>query len=109
MSERETRWNGQPTKCERVIVRVGEVINPNWWCASLAGQERRAVAVHYFPEGPMFLDNDDGQGWHKVTAGGGPEWGHKTLPDKSEVLRPDDATHCPCGAPYDDSLREPAP
>lgn len=105
VSERATYWNGEPTPCERVIVQVGRVENPDWWCAPFEGQERRAVRVNYRPEADMvyLLDNEDGQGWHKVTTGmGGPQAGHKQLPDSSEILRPDMSRTCPCGKPYDE-------
>ncbi len=105
MVERETRWNYEPCKAERVIVRIPEAVKETYWYAGLAGQERHAVRVLYQPDMTYLLDNEDGQGWHKVTAGGGPEWGHSQLPDSSEILRPDDAKNCPCGEPYDDSDR----
>jgi len=84
----KTYWNYEPTPCRRVVVRVGKPLRPTWWCADLEGQERKAVEVDYFKEGPIYLDDEDGRGWNKVTGGrGGPEYGHRSLPDDSVVLR----------------------
>ena len=81
MSE-QTYWNGEPTPCRRVRVIVGESEKPTWWCAGLEGTVRRVVEVSYFEE-PFYLDNEEGQGWWKVTAGGGgPDCGHAGLPVK---------------------------
>ena len=105
MSEPQTFWNGEPTPVERVIVRCGKVANPTWWCSPFEGLERRAVRVLYPGGAPYLLDNEDGQGWHKVTTGfGGPRAGHRSLPDDSEVLRPDEDTICPCGRAYDGAV-----
>jgi hypothetical protein len=94
----DTWWNGEPTRCERVVVKVGKA-QPGWWCASLEGTERDAVAVYYFPVGPMFLYDGDwppdgplatgaGSAWEKVTVGKGlPNLGHMSLPDGSEIVR----------------------
>ena len=82
----ETFWNGEPTPCKRVIVRVGHSMRPTWWCAELEGREREAVFVEYGST-HYFLDNKDGSGWAKVLAGGGPEQFHRSLPDDSEILR----------------------
>jgi hypothetical protein len=82
-----TYWNGEPTPCRRVVVRVGTVEKPTWWCAGLEGTERRAVEVTYGKQ-VFYLDNENGSAWGKVTGGmGGPEWGHSSLPDDSEVIR----------------------
>lgn len=82
-----TYWNGEPTSARRVIVRVGTVPVPTWWCAGLEGTERQAVEVTYGKQ-TFYLDNENGSAWGKVTHGyGGPEWGHSSLPDDSEVLR----------------------
>ncbi len=104
MVERQTKWNYEPCKVERVIVRVPKAEGEMYWYAAFAGKERRVVRVLYRPDMIYVLDNEDGQGWHKVTAGGGPEWGHSQLPDNSEVLRVDDSPNCPCGEPYDDAV-----
>lgn len=83
----KTYWNGEPANCRRVVVRVGTVERPTWWCAGMEGTEREAVEVNYCNQ-TFYLDNENGSAWLKVTkGGGGPEWGHKSLPDDSEVLR----------------------
>jgi hypothetical protein len=79
--ERErTYWNGEPAKCRRVVVVVGEAPVSTWWCARLRGTRRRAVEVRYAGH-VFYLDDEDGTGWAKVTIGrGGPHWGHSSLP-----------------------------
>jgi len=82
-----TYWNGEPADCRRVVVRVGRVERPTWWCAGMEGTERRAVEVNYGNQ-IFYLDDENGSAWLKVTrGGGGPEWGHKSLPDDSVVVR----------------------
>jgi hypothetical protein len=82
----ETYWNGEPTPARKVRVRVGESPVRTWWCAPLAGSERKAVEVRY-GDRVFYLDNEDGSGWRKVTTGhGSPNVGHSGLPDTSEVV-----------------------
>jgi len=57
----QTYWNGEPTPCRRVLVRVGAVEKPSWWCNGLEGTERRAVEVRYGGV-VMLIDDDDGEG-----------------------------------------------
>ena len=87
MSE-QTYWNyeqGVPARKCRVIVGPSPV--NTWWCAKLEGTEREAVEVNYHG-GLFYLDNEDGGGWNKVTAGrGGPEWGHSELPVEKVVTQ----------------------
>lgn len=53
----------------------------------MEGTERGAVEVNYYDQ-TFYLDNENGSAWRKVTlGGGGPEWGHSSLPDDSEVIR----------------------
>jgi hypothetical protein len=53
----------------------------------MEGTERSAVEVNYRNQ-TFYLDNENGSAWLKVTrGGGGPEWGHRSLPDDSEVVR----------------------
>ena len=75
-----TYWNGEPAPAREVRVIVGEVPIKTWWCHGLTGQERDAVEVNC--EGQTFyLDNENGEGWAKVTIGhGSPNWGHRSLP-----------------------------
>lgn len=83
--EVRTFWNYEPTPARIVRVIVGKSERPTWWCAELEGTEREAVEVNYYGE-KFYLDNEDGQGWAKVTQGrGGPDWGHSSLPVSSVV------------------------
>lgn len=78
--EIRTFWNGEPTPARIVRVIVGPSPRETWWCAKLEGAEREAVEVNYHGE-IFYLDNEDGSGWNKVTAGhGSPQSGHKSLP-----------------------------
>lgn len=79
-------WNGEVCSGRKCRVRVGTVEQPTWWCAGMEGTERDAVVVIY--EGShFFLDNEDNKGWRKVTLGlGSPRWGHRSLPDDSEII-----------------------
>lgn len=87
VSREKTYWNGEPAQCRRVVVRVGVVETPTWWCAGLEGAERKAVEVVYSGQ-TFYLDDENGSAWLKVTKGyGGPEWGHKSLPDDSTVIK----------------------
>lgn len=84
MSE-QTFWNYQPTPARKVRVIVGPSPHKTWWCAELEGAEREAVEVTYGGQ-RFYLDNEDGEGWRKVTIGrGGPDWGHGSLPVASVI------------------------
>jgi hypothetical protein len=86
VAREKTYWNGEPSNCRRVVVRVGTVEKPTWWCAGMEGTERKAVEVNYYNQ-KFYLDNENESAWLKVTrGGGGPEWGHRSLPDDSEVI-----------------------
>ena len=77
----KTFWNGEPCEARIVVVIVGKSPKKTWWCAGLEGQERQAVEVKYGDEKPFYLDNEDGEGWAKVTEGrGSPQWGHSSIP-----------------------------
>ena len=78
--EERTYWNYEPTPARIVRVIVGKSERPTWWCADLEGTEREAIEVNYHGH-KFYLDNENGEGWNKVTRGrGGPEWGHSSLP-----------------------------
>ena len=86
-----TYWNGEPATCRRVRVRVGHAPAATWWCAEMEGQERRAIEVTYGDQ-VFFLDDEEGDGWAKVTLGrGGPQSPHRSLPDDSAVVDESDA------------------
>lgn len=55
-----TYWNGEPTPCRRVVVRVGTCAKPTLWFSGLEGTERQAVEVSY-GGAIFFLDDDDDQ------------------------------------------------
>lgn len=69
MSE-TTYWNGEETPANRVRVRVERCTKPRGWYRDLIGQERDAVEVRYSAI-PVYLDDENGRGWSKVTEGRG--------------------------------------
>lgn len=79
----QTYWNGKPTPCRRLRVRLpdtydGPATDP--WFAHLLGQEIDAVDVDCC----FLLADDDGSGWRKVTVGrGSPYFRHRGLPNDS--------------------------
>lgn len=74
-----TRWNGLPCDARHVTVIVGDSgFFSEYWAKSLVGQQRKAVEVS-FDNKTMYLDNEDGSGWWKVTHGGGPGLPSRTL------------------------------
>ena len=92
MDYNKTYWNGHPTPCKRIIVKVGSLpvdVFPRAWWRGLEGTERAAVVVEYRKLGMVYLlDDEDGSGWAKVTEGrGSPRVGHKSLPHTSEPVR----------------------
>lgn len=75
----KTFWNGEPCSARIVRVIVGKPLAPTWWCADLEGTEREAVEVRYGNQ-LFYLDNENEQGWLKVTLGmGSPRYGHRSL------------------------------
>jgi hypothetical protein len=84
----ETYWNGLPTPAERVRVVVDTSPVDTWWCADLAGTERAAVRVGR-PGEVMYIDDENGRGWWKVTEGrGSPREAHWSLPVVREIPPP---------------------
>lgn len=82
-----TYWNGEPHPAQRVMVTIGTVPS-GWWCDGMQGHTRKAVEV-YTPDNTVrfYLDDEDGDGWAKVTVGrGGPAYRHSSLPDDSQVV-----------------------
>lgn len=86
-------WNGLPTVVRKVVVEVGEGQRPesvapeHWrpWWRGLEGTQRNAVLVLLdgvnYGGGTVYLDDEDGSGWAKVTTGkGSPSFGHRELP-----------------------------
>lgn len=80
-----TLWNGEACEAKKVRVVVGKPPSESWWCAKLVGLERDAVRIEYAGH-VFYIDNADGEGWFKVTAGqGSPGQPHKSLPVEREV------------------------
>jgi hypothetical protein len=75
-----TFWNGEPCEARRVTVVVADDDRfPNYWARDLVGTRRDAVEVTYHGH-TFYLDNDDGEGWRKVTEGQGSwRWPHGSL------------------------------
>lgn len=75
----KTYWNGEPANCRIVNVQVGKAAKKTFWFSKLEGTVREAIQVKI--KGESFLiDNENGEGWLKVTVGrGGPHYGHKSL------------------------------
>ncbi len=78
-----TYWNGRPCPCTRVLVTVGAPPDrqvPLAWWAGMEGTERRAVEVRAPGQPPYYLDDENGEGWSKVTVGKGlPNHGHRAI------------------------------
>ena len=84
----ETMWNGQPCKADRVTVIVADHGTfPGYWARDLVGTHRRAVRVEYDNQ-VMYLDDEDGSGWAKVTRGGSPLMGHRDLEVQAVIEGP---------------------
>lgn len=81
-----TYWNGEPAPARRVVVRVPpwnpDKHAPQAWWKPYQRTWRKAVEVRYGKHIVIYLDDEDGSGWRKVTAGqGSPRWGHYQLPN----------------------------
>lgn len=91
----QTYWNGEPTPCRKVFVRMAVSTSfPSFWGFHLLGKEVAAVEVCYGSETFYLYDGEyqgrytEGHGWRKVTLGhGSPQWGHCSVPvdDPSSV------------------------
>jgi hypothetical protein len=77
-----TRWNGEPCEAERGTAVVSDDGRfPDYWARrdGLVGERVALVRVVYGGSTSYLLD-DEGQGWAKVTTGGGsPRVGHKNV------------------------------
>lgn len=84
-------WNGDPAEGRRVRVIVADCeTQTDYWARQYVNTARDAVEVTY--QGRTFyLDDQDGEGYAKVTQGkGAPYWPHRGLCVK-EVLEDRDA------------------
>lgn len=64
----QTYWNGEPTPARKVRLKIAAQPQfPHYWAATegRVGEIVDAVEVSYFPEGPFYLLDDEGQGWPK--------------------------------------------
>lgn len=76
----KTYWNGESASARKVLITVmDDGFFPLYWAKEFVGQDRLAVEVDY--NGNVFyLDDENGQGWYKVTIGkGSPRIGHRSL------------------------------
>lgn len=75
-------WNGEPAEITGVVYTVTKCdTTPIHWQNSCVGQKRQGVKILH--KGSAFIiDNEDGQGYLKVTEGRGlMNYGHKTVMD----------------------------
>ena len=90
MVNEKTYWNGEEHPAAKVKVIVGKAEKATYWHAGLEGTVRNAVRVGELGgkgyHAPFYLDNEDGDGWAKVTLGqGGPGFSHSSLVIEKEV------------------------
>ena len=82
MGEPRPRWNGEPCDAARVRLIVSappDGLHPAYWARLFIGSERPAVRVRYGGQ-TFYLDDARGDGWTKVTTGGGsPGWPSRSL------------------------------
>jgi hypothetical protein len=87
----QTYWNGEPADCRKVTLVVAEPVEmPEHWLhgTGLIGKRVKAVEVPYW-QGTMYLYDEDGSGWFKVTEGfGGPYWAHRNLDPVDGTVQP---------------------
>lgn len=81
-------WNGERCEARKVLVTVADSPEfPQYWAREFVGQKRKAVEVTYGGE-TFYLDDENGDGWGKVTIGRGSPWcGHKSLSASSVEAR----------------------
>lgn len=99
METEETFWNGLLTPAHRGTAIVADAPQfPKYWAKrdGLIGQRIAVVQVELdgvnFTDGNWYLDNRDGSGWFKVTAGhGSPRYYHANVtiePDSFVIDQP---------------------
>lgn len=80
------KWDGADVKATEMIVVVGDSGHPNYWAKGFIGMRRRAVKCVRDKQ-IWYLDDEDGQGYVKVTLGqGSMGYGHRTLYVSEEVV-----------------------
>lgn len=76
----EPMWNGIPTPATRGSgVVLDSPAFPQFWALHLVGCRIAVVRVEREGREPIYLDNREGDGWWKVTHGGGPGIAHADL------------------------------
>lgn len=98
-----TYWGGEPANCSRIWVRVDFIPSSesNKWYGGLSHRNRRMVKVQ-LPGLPgrirtIYIDDEDGKGWMKVTAAKGKHHGmwssYRSIPDyRVQVISDREAT-----------------
>ncbi|MEW2451234.1 hypothetical protein AB0896_27375 [Streptomyces parvulus] len=106
-----TRWNGEPCQARPVTAVVTDDGSfPGYWARDHVGTRRAVVEVTYGGS-TFYLDDEDGTGWAKVTSGGSPSHGHRSLtvaPDSIQPRSLDDhpaATEATSPTEHDDHVR----
>jgi hypothetical protein len=83
----QPRWNGEPCQARRVTAVVADsIFFPLYWAREFVGTRRKAVEVTYGGR-TFYLDDEDGSGWAKVTAGGSPAHSHRGLNVDPDSIR----------------------
>lgn len=89
----ETRWNGEPCTARRITAIVADnSAFPLYWARHLVGSRRNVVEVVYGDQ-RFYLDDEAGEGWNKVTHGGGPHWAHNNITIDPDSIQPRGAGH----------------
>lgn len=82
-------WNGDvPVRYKAVEYKVGEPASSTWWSAMCVGNIRQGILVTGEDNYTFLIDNQHGDGFHKVAnTGGSPRAGHKSV-DNYEITNP---------------------
>lgn len=72
-------WNGEPATFKGVTYEVTKPATETWWQSQYIGQRRQGIEITY--EGATWIiDNQNGDGFFKVTRGmGSPRCPHKSI------------------------------
>lgn len=83
-----TQWNGEPCAARRITAIVADNdAFPGYWARHLVGTRRDVVEVTYGGS-TFYLDDEVGEGWHKVTHGGSPRWAHSNITIQPDSIQP---------------------
>ncbi len=75
---RPTQWNGEPCTARQITAIVTDAPFPQYWARHLVGTRRNIVEVDYGDQ-TFYIDDEAGEGWHKVTNGGSPRFAHSNI------------------------------